>query len=54
MQFGPASVQGSYGDLDLAVLHQVRKTASQSSKLCNRLKGVKERVYELEEDVKHL
>lgn len=53
MQFGGEMAEAQ-SEADLAILHRVKKTASQSLKLNHRLKGVKERVYELQEDMRHL
>jgi len=41
-------------DIDLAVLNRVRKTTSKSLQLNKQLKGVKERVYSIEDDMRHL
>lgn len=54
VQFGGSMLEHRPTDLDLAVLHRVKKTSSRSLKLNHQLKGVKTQVYELEEDMKHL
>lgn len=41
-------------DIDMAVLRNVRRTASRSQKLTSELKGLKAKVYGIENDLRHL
>lgn len=54
LQFGGPSLADHPDDVDLAVLHEVKKTAAKSLKLNSKLKGVKKKVYQLETDMRHL
>lgn len=53
-QIGASVYPDKPEDVELAVLHDVRKTASRSAKLNERLKTVKGDVYQLEDDMRHL
>lgn len=41
-------------DIDMQILRNVRRTASQSNALMDNLKSIKAKVYGLENDLRHL
>ncbi|KAF6021040.1 CCDC77 [Bugula neritina] len=54
VECGGINMADQTADIDLAVLNRVRKTTSKSLQLNKQLKGVKERVYSIEDDMRHL
>lgn len=41
-------------EVDLAILHHVKKTNCRSHRLNGKLKGLKQQVYDLQDDIRHL